>query len=109
MEFSFFSLSTNSECCTPSSEPFRIYRFCKNRDRSVCIERGYRLDGTGLIPGSVRFFSSPTASRPALGPTQLTVQWVSVVKRQRREADHSPPSDTEVKNGGVIPPLPPVS
>jgi hypothetical protein len=24
------------------------------------------------------------------------------VKRQRREADHSPPSSTEVKKGGVI-------
>jgi hypothetical protein len=28
------------------------------------------------------------------------------VKRQGREADHSPPSSTEVKNGGAIPLLP---
>jgi hypothetical protein len=27
-------------------------------------------------------------------------------KRQEREADHSPPSTAEVKNGGAIPPLP---
>jgi hypothetical protein len=44
-----------------------------------------------------------TASRPALGPTQPPIQWVSVtlslvVKRPRREADHSPPSNAEVKN-----------
>jgi hypothetical protein len=28
------------------------------------------------------------------------------VKRQGREADHSPPSSAQVKNGGAIPPLP---
>jgi hypothetical protein len=28
---------------------------------------------------------------------------------QGREADHSPPSNAEVKNGGAIPPLPNVS
>jgi hypothetical protein len=29
------------------------------------------------------------------------------VKRPGRQADHSPPSSAEVKNGGAIPPLPP--
>jgi phosphohistidine phosphatase SixA len=28
------------------------------------------------------------------------------VKREKREADHSPPSSVEVMNDGVIPPLP---
>jgi hypothetical protein len=28
------------------------------------------------------------------------------VKQLGREADHSPPCNVEVKNGGVIPPLP---
>jgi hypothetical protein len=28
------------------------------------------------------------------------------IKRQQREADHSPPSRTEVRNGEAIPPLP---
>jgi hypothetical protein len=28
------------------------------------------------------------------------------VKRSGREADHSPPSNAEVKNGGAVPPLP---
>jgi hypothetical protein len=42
------------------------------------------------------------ASRTALGPTQLPIQWVAralslEVKQPRREADHSPPSSAEVK------------
>jgi hypothetical protein len=46
-------------------------------------------------------FLFTTASRPALGPTQI--QWIPGalslgVKRPRREADHLPPSSAEVKN-----------
>jgi hypothetical protein len=43
------------------------------------------------------------SSRPALGYTQPPIQWV---KRPRREADHSPPSRSEVKNGGTTSSLP---
>jgi hypothetical protein len=48
-------------------------------------------------------FLFTTASRMALGPTQPPIQWVPGflslrVKRPGREADHSPPSSTEVKN-----------
>jgi hypothetical protein len=47
-------------------------------------------------------FLFTTASRPALGPTQPPIQLVPgvlflEVKRQGREADHSPPSSAEVK------------
>jgi hypothetical protein len=53
-------------------------------------------------------FQFTTASRPALGPSQPPLQWVSGalsvgVKRQGREADHPPPSNAEVK---AIPPFP---
>jgi hypothetical protein len=48
-------------------------------------------------------FLFTAASRPALGPTQPPIKWVSQtlplgVKRLGREADHSPPTSAEVKN-----------
>jgi hypothetical protein len=48
-------------------------------------------------------FLFTTMSRMALGPTQLPIPWVPAalsleVKRPRREADHSPPSSSEVQN-----------
>jgi hypothetical protein len=47
-------------------------------------------------------FLFTTASRTVLGSTQPPIQWVPGsfslgVKRQVREADHSPPSSVEVK------------
>jgi hypothetical protein len=60
--------------------------------------------------GQESFFLS-TASRLAPGATQPPLHWVPGalspgVKRQGREADHSPPSSAGVKNGGAVPPLP---
>jgi hypothetical protein len=51
------------------------------------------------------------ASRSALGTTQPPIQWIPEtvspgVKRWEREAEHSPPSGAEVKDGEAIPPLP---
>jgi hypothetical protein len=56
----------------------------------------------------ISIFSS--VSRPALGSIQPPIQWIRTavslgVKGPRLEADHSPPTSTEVKNGGAIPPL----
>jgi hypothetical protein len=50
----------------------------------------------------VGLFLSDTVSIPTLGPTQPHIQWVPGalslgVKRPGREADHSPPPSTEVK------------
>jgi hypothetical protein len=49
------------------------------------------------------FFLFATASRPALEPTQILIQWVprplnAGVKRLEREADQSPLSSDKVKN-----------
>jgi hypothetical protein len=59
-----------------------------------------------------RLFSPPKRSfRPVLGPIQLPIPWVAGAisagrKRQQHEADHSPPSRVEVKNGGATAPIP---
>jgi hypothetical protein len=42
-----------------------------DRDNSVGIVAGYRLDGWGSIPGRGKNFLFSTASRPALGPPSL--------------------------------------
>jgi hypothetical protein len=47
-------------------------------------------------------FLSTTASRPALGPTQSPIQWLSGavslgIERPESDAEHSPPSSAEVK------------
>jgi hypothetical protein len=49
-------------------------------------------------------FLFTTASRTALGPTQRGLSLG--VKRQGREADHSPPPSAQVKMRGAIHPLP---
>jgi hypothetical protein len=80
-------------------------------DRSVGIIMGYGLDGRSSIPGRDNRFLSTAVSRPTLGITQPHIQWVSGalllgVMRPDREADHSPPSSSEVQNDGAVPPLP---
>jgi hypothetical protein len=73
----------------------------------------------GLRAGRPRFdsregkgiFLYSTAFRPALGSTQPPIQEILSprVEQLGRQADHSSPSTAEIKNDGVIPPLPPVS
>jgi hypothetical protein len=73
------------------------------RDSVVGIATGYGLGNRGVgvrVPVGSRIFS--TSSRLALGSTQPPIQWVPGplspgVKRQGREADHSPPASAEVK------------
>jgi hypothetical protein len=67
------------------------------------IALSYGRDGRGFESRQgLGIFLFTTASRPALGPTQPPIQWVQGplslgVKRPGREADHSPPCGTEVK------------
>jgi hypothetical protein len=87
-----------------------IYLFCWTLPISSRYSDGLRAGRPGFDSWQCKIFLS-TASRPALGVTQPPIQWVPGalppgVKRQRREADQSPPSSAEVKNGGAIPPLP---
>jgi hypothetical protein len=82
----------------------------RSRSSSVGIATGYGLDGRGSNPGKAKIYLFSTASRPALGLTQTPIQWVlgaisPGVMWRGHEADHSPPSTAEVKNGGAIPSL----
>jgi hypothetical protein len=70
-----------------------------------------RAGRPGFDSRNDEIFLFSTPSRPALGPTQPPIQWVSgaissEVKQPGREADHSPQSSAEVKNGRAILPLP---
>jgi hypothetical protein len=78
------------------------------------IALGNGLDDRGFeSPQGLGIFLFDTMSRPAPGPTQPPLQWVPGavspgINRPGREADHSPPSSTEVKRiTGAIPPFPP--
>jgi hypothetical protein len=81
--------------------------------RSVYAGRANHVSiytGVRFLAGSRDFsllHSVQTASgaHPASYPMGTEAGY-SVVKRPRREADHSPPSIAEVKNAEAIPPLP---
>jgi hypothetical protein len=80
------------------------------RDSSIGIATGYELGDRGSIPGRGKRLSIPERSDRLWGPPSLLSNGYQKffpwgVKRQRREADHSPPSGAEIKNG-AIPPLP---
>jgi hypothetical protein len=60
------------------------------------------MEGVQFLAEAGNFLFATTL-RPALGPTQPPIQWVSgalslVVKQSGREADHSSASRAEVKN-----------
>jgi hypothetical protein len=84
----------------------------RSQDSVVGIATGYGLDDRGVIvrvPVGSRIFS--TLSRPALEPTQPSIQWVLGalslgVKRPGHEADHSPPTSAEVKKMWIYTSLP---
>jgi hypothetical protein len=67
----------------------------------------YGLDDRAIgvrSPAEAKGFFLYPVFRPALGPTQPPIQWVSgvlspgVKARPGRDADHSPPSSAEVVN-----------
>jgi hypothetical protein len=70
-------------------------------------ERGFESrKGLGI-------FLFTTASRPALGPTRPSIQWVPgtlsfEIKRPGRKADHSPSPSAEVKNAWSYISTPPI-
>jgi hypothetical protein len=89
-----------------------ITQLSRSRGSSVGIALSYGLDDRGFEFrwGLGIFFT--TASRTILEPTQPPIQWAPGafslgVKRQGREAYHSPPSSAEVKNAWSYTSTPP--
>jgi hypothetical protein len=112
--------TNNSEywCQKRDALKLKMYRYFNSESRDSSVAIATRLEaerprywGFYFRKGQEAFLFS-TASRSALGPCQPPICWLlrtdsPGVKRQGREADHSPPSNVEVNNGGPIPPLPP--
>jgi hypothetical protein len=91
------------------------YCIYKSHDSVVGTAIGYGLDDQGVgvrVPGGGKNFHFSISSRPALGSTQPSIQWVpgalsSGIKRQGREADHSTPTSAEVKKMWIYTSTPP--
>jgi hypothetical protein len=67
-------------------------------------ENEWTTEVSGFDSSQGESFSSP--KRPDQLPVPDIVGTEGLeVKRQRRKADHSPPSSAEVENDGAIPPL----
>jgi hypothetical protein len=69
---------------------------------SVTNNNGFWVGGLDLLTPSITTSLNHNPSRPALRSTQTPIQWVPEalfpgVKRPRREVNHSPPTNAEVK------------
>ena len=85
--------------CSSLSNCIQLIFMFTGPGSSVGIATGYGLDGPGIESLWGRDF--PHLSRPALGPTQPTLQWLRVFpggkERPGRDADPSLPSSVVMK------------
>jgi hypothetical protein len=72
-----------------------IWGIHRHKDRKEIAQAYFQL--TVRVPVGSKNFHFSISSRPALGFTQPPIKWVVGVKRQGREAHHSPPTSAEVK------------
>jgi hypothetical protein len=75
----------------------------------LCIKmrlRAARPEYRVQLPSGAETSLVSTASRPILGFTQPPIQQILETRKPGRAAEHSLPSDDEVKMCGAIPPLP---
>jgi hypothetical protein len=85
-----------------------------SRGSAVGIATAYGLDDRGVSSshGRVKNFHFSISSRLALWSTQPSIQWIPGelsprVKRQEREADHTPRTSAEFKKTWIYAPTPP--
>jgi hypothetical protein len=98
------------EHALPLQQMKRMYGW----DSSVCTTTGTDLTVGLRFSAGARFsllhsFQTGSGALPVSYPVVTVGLFPYGVKRLGREADHSPPSSTEVKNGGAIPSLPHIS
>jgi hypothetical protein len=78
--------------------------FCDPGSSVSIVSTGWTTGRSRFDPRQrQRIFPLASVSRPALGPTQPPVQWVTWVlspgvTRPGRDADHSPPCSAEIEN-----------
>jgi hypothetical protein len=97
----FFYLEVGVYCRRHKANTLSLY----SRDStagSVTRLRARRPRQCGSIPYTEYTYFFSKATRPALGPIQLPIQWVAEGSRPKRKTDHSPPSTTKVKMNGTI-------
>jgi hypothetical protein len=88
--------------------------FFKDVSENYISHSGYGMDDRGVgvrVPVGSRIFSSPQRPDRLWGPPTILSNGYrdsfSRVKRQVREADHSPPASAEVKETWVYTSIPP--
>jgi hypothetical protein len=77
------------------------------------LATGWMTEGSKFQSWYGQEFSFSTSSRPNLRPTQLPILWMSgalsqEVKQPGSEADHSPPTSSEVKKTWIHISTPPI-
>jgi hypothetical protein len=100
------------------SSEFQINEFYQSASRECSqyiepvtkfTELGYGLGGLRSIPARVRYFSLLHNVQTESGAHPASYPVSSLGKTAGDEADYSPPSSSEDKNGGALPPLPTTS
>jgi hypothetical protein len=86
-----------------------FHGFLVSRDNAVSIATGYGIDGGVRVrfPIGARIFSFPRRPDQFWGPPSLLSNGYPRVLSPGREADHSLPTSTEVRNTGIYTSTPP--
>jgi hypothetical protein len=90
---------------------YTILLYISTREELSRCNDGLRAGRSGFDSWQRQDIFLFTLSTPTLESTQPPIPWVHgalspEVKLPELEADHSPPSSAEVKNGGAVPSLP---
>lgn len=76
----------------------RVLRFFKSSWMQFWPLAGRTVRFRVRLSVGVRFFLPLKASRPAVGPTKLLIQWVSGLRWPQHEADGTAPSNVHLQN-----------